>query len=153
MFGRASSDRGDIYWSKRNGHQRPRNPRPLRGGPAKELNSHIERAIDTSSFDDVIVTSQLYLWRLLVFLHNKHLVTARSMWLLSSLVVAPKITTPLRSRPLSYERQQIVDNFIVYYSTVKRYVGRRSPPNLGPLRRGPDYTMQKQFEKGADFAM
>ena len=36
----------------------------------EELNIHIERAIDTSSFDDVIVTSQFYLcaivgiWRL-----------------------------------------------------------------------------------------
>ena len=41
---------------------------PMTSGPGyKELNSHIERAIDTSSFDDVIVTSQLYLWRLLVF--------------------------------------------------------------------------------------
>ena len=25
-------------------------------------------------------------------------------------------------RPLSYEQQQIIDNFIVYYSTLKRYV-------------------------------
>ena len=25
-------------------------------------------------------------------------------------------------RPLSYKRQQIIDNFIVYYSTLKRYV-------------------------------
>ena len=46
--------------------------------------------------------------------------------------------------PLSYERQQIVDNFIVYYSIAKHQVGRRSPPNVGnPKVKNPKHFLRK----------
>ena len=44
-----------------------------------------------------------------------------------------------RTRPLSYERQQIVDNFIVYYSTVKRYVRPPTATQSRTAKRGSWY--------------